>query len=95
MVISDLIMHQIPWLIHLQLKPKEFQMNFNLKSLWESQEIPNFGIPNSCSWVYSSSKFNQDLLVQICSNSESFDQIHQISFEFKRLEPFLILIKIL
>jgi hypothetical protein len=25
-----------------------------------------------------------------CSNSGGFDQIHQISFEFKRLESFLI-----
>jgi hypothetical protein len=49
MVISALILHQIPWLIHIQAKPKEFQMDSNLKYLWESQEIPNFGIPNSCS----------------------------------------------
>jgi hypothetical protein len=32
----------------LPSKPKEFQMDFNLKSLWESQEISNFGIANSC-----------------------------------------------
>jgi hypothetical protein len=46
MVISDLILHQIPWLIHFQVKLKEFQIDFNLKSLWESQKIPNFRIPN-------------------------------------------------
>jgi hypothetical protein len=49
MVISVLILHQIPWLIHFQAKPKEFQMDFNLKPLWESQETPNFRIPNPCS----------------------------------------------
>jgi hypothetical protein len=42
MIISVLMLHQIPWLIHFQEKPKEFQMDFNLKSLWESQEIPKF-----------------------------------------------------
>jgi hypothetical protein len=46
MVISVLILHQIPWLIHFQVKLKEFQIDFNLKSLWESQKIPNFIIPN-------------------------------------------------
>jgi hypothetical protein len=46
MVISVLILHQIPWLIHFQAKPKEFQMDFNLKPLWGSQETQNFRIPN-------------------------------------------------
>jgi hypothetical protein len=49
MVISVSILHQIPWLIHYQAKPKELQMDFNLKSLWENQEIPNYRIPNPCS----------------------------------------------
>jgi hypothetical protein len=48
MVISVLIMHQNPMVNPLPSKPKEFQMDFNLKSLWESQEISNFGIANSC-----------------------------------------------
>jgi hypothetical protein len=64
MVISVLILHQIPWLIHYEAKPKEFQLK---KSFWESQEIPNVGIQNSCSRVYVSSKFNQDILVQIAA----------------------------
>jgi hypothetical protein len=79
MVISVLILHQIPWLIHYQAKPKEFQMDFNLKSLWESQEIPNFWDSNLL--------FISLFIIQIqsgssssnCSNSASFDQIHQIS----------------
>jgi hypothetical protein len=79
MVISVLILHQIPWLIHFQAKPKELQMDFNLKSLWESQEIPNFGILNSCSWVYLSSKFNQDLLVQIAPILEVSIKFHSNS----------------
>jgi hypothetical protein len=49
MIISVLILHQTPWLIPFQAKLKEFQMDFNLKYLWKSQEIPIFGIPNSCS----------------------------------------------
>jgi hypothetical protein len=79
MVISVLILHQIPWLIHYQGKPKEFQFK---KSLWESQEFPNVGIRNSCSWVYVSSKFNQDLLVQIAAIldvSIKFIKIHSNS----------------
>jgi hypothetical protein len=77
MVISVLIRHQNNWLIHFQAKPKEFQMDFNLKSLWESQEIPNFGIPNSCSWVYLSFKFDQDPPVQIAA-------ILQVSINFNK-----------
>jgi hypothetical protein len=87
MVISVLILRQIPWLIHLQAKLKEFQMDFNLNPLGESQETPNF--KNSKPLLMSL------LIIQVrsgssssnCSHSESFDQIHQISFEFKHLEP--------
>jgi hypothetical protein len=58
-------------------------MDFNLKSLWESQEIPKQMEFSTLAheFIFSSSN---------CSNSESFDQIHQISFKFKRLKPFLI-----
>jgi hypothetical protein len=42
-------------------------MGFNLKPLGESKETPNFRISNTCSLVYFSSKFDQDLLVQIAA----------------------------
>jgi hypothetical protein len=79
MVISILILHQILWLINFQSKLKELQLGFNLKCLWESQEIPNFGIPNSCSWVYLSSNLNQDLLVQIVAILEVLIKFHSNS----------------
>jgi hypothetical protein len=89
MVISVLILYQIPWLIHFQAKPKEIQMNFNLKSLWESQEIQKIW---NCKLLLMSL-----FIIQVQSGSSSSNYSHsgnfdQISFKFKRLEPFLLFI---
>jgi hypothetical protein len=42
MVISVLILHQIPWLIHFQAKPKEFQMGFQFKIFMGKSRNPKF-----------------------------------------------------
>jgi hypothetical protein len=58
-VISVLIMHQFHWLIKF-LQTERNSNWFKFKSLRESQEIPNFGIPNSFSSVDFSSQCNQE-----------------------------------
>jgi hypothetical protein len=81
-LISVLILHQIPWLIHF----KEFEF----KNFMEKSRNPKFW--NSKLLLMSL------LIIQVqfgssssnCNNSGNFDQIHQISFEFKHLELFLI-----
>jgi hypothetical protein len=40
-------------------------------------------------------KSNQEILVEINQSLKGFNQIHQISFEFKHLEAFLFFIQIL
>jgi hypothetical protein len=42
MVISVLILHQIPWLIHFHAKPKEFQMGFQFKIFMRKPRNPKF-----------------------------------------------------
>jgi hypothetical protein len=93
-VLSIIIMHQSRLLIKFLLT-KRISNWSQFKSLRESQEIPNFWIPNSFSWADLSSMCNQELLVQIYQFLKIPIKIESNSIEIQTLQLPWFLIQIL